>query len=101
MELPYFQEFHEKYKEHGLQVIAVNIFPDQDDMLPEWKERLGIQFPILIGVDTDSLVEDYRLEATPLNFLLDSEGNIVKRFDQYFPGAEADVESAITGFLGL
>lgn len=101
MELPYFQEYFQRYRDSGLQVVAVNIMPDQDDMLPDWKERLGIEFPILTGADIDTLIRDYRLEATPLNFLLDSEGAITRRFDEYYPGAEEEVEKAIRELLAL
>jgi peroxiredoxin len=99
MELPYFQEFYEKYSAQGLKVVAVNIYPDQDEDVPAWKERLGLEFPILVGADIDRIIEDYRLEATPLNFLLDSEGKIVKRFDQYYPEAEEEIEKEIKKIL--
>jgi peroxiredoxin len=101
MELPYFQEYYSKYQDQGLEVVAINILIEQDHLLPEWKDKHGIEFPILVGPDLDHLAETYRLESTPLNFLLDSEGKIVKRFDQYYPGAEKEVEEAIRELLGI
>jgi len=101
MELPYIQQYYEKYADQGFRVVAVNIYPDQDEMLPAWRERLGLEFPILVGADLDRIIEDYRLESTPLNFLLDSEGKIIKRFDQYYPGAEKEIEEAVRQALGI
>lgn len=100
-EIPHFQKFYEKYGDQGLQVVAVNVIPDQDELVPQWRDKIGITFPILVGADTNALIANYRLSSTPLNFVLDSQGKIVSRQEGYAPGSEASMEEDIRETLGL
>jgi len=100
-EMPYFQQFYEKYRDHGFQVVAVNVIPEQDELVPQWKDNHGFTFPVLVGANTNTLIENYRLTSTPLSFLLDSEGRILSRQEGYAPGSETRVETQIREALGL
>ena len=100
-EMPHFQRFFEEYGNQGLSVVAVNVIPDQDELVPHWRDNNGITFPILVGADTNTLIANYRLSATPLNFLLDSDGKILSRQEGYAPGSEASIEVHIQEALGL
>jgi len=100
-EMPYFQQFYERYRDKGFSVVAVNVIPEQDELVRRWKENNGFTFPVLVGAHTDSLIEDYQLSSTPLNFLLDSEGKILSRQEGYAPGSEARIEAGIRQALGL
>jgi thiol-disulfide isomerase/thioredoxin len=99
-ELPHFQEFHETYSTKGLTVVAINVIPEQDPLVEEWRVERGFGFPILVGAESGQLIEDYRLVATPLSFLLDSEGRILARYDGYRPGQEEEIEVMIRRELG-
>ena len=81
-------------------MVAINVIPEQDGMVPGWRDRYGFTFPILVGTDSDKVMIDYRLSATPLNFLLDGEGKILARFEGYSPGAEKKIEESILQALG-
>jgi peroxiredoxin len=100
-EMPHFQSFYEKYRDQGLKVVAVNVIPDQDQLVPHWRDNGGYTFPILVGADTNSLIEAYRLSSTPLNFILDSKGKILSRQEGYAPGSEARIEEHLREALGL
>jgi len=100
-EMPHFQEFYEKYRDQGLNVVAVNVIPDQDPLVPQWRNDNGYTFPILVGAETNALIADYRLSSTPLNFILDAEGKILSRQEGYAPGSEARIEARIREALGL
>jgi peroxiredoxin len=100
-EMPHFQRFYEKYQDRGLSVVGVNVIPDQDELVPHWRDNNGITFPILVGAETNTLIENYRLSATPLSFLLNAEGKIISRQDGYTPGSEARIEAHIREALGL
>lgn len=76
-------------------MVAINVYSDQDGMVPEWRDEHGFTFPILVGADSEKVFSDYRLTSTPLNVLLDPNGKIVKRWEGYRPGAEADIEAAV------
>lgn len=99
--MPHFQEFYDEYREQGLSVVAVNVIPDQDHMVPQWRNKNAFTFPILVGASTDTLVKNYRLTATPLNFLLDAQGRIISRQEGYRPGLEDRIEAKIRDSLGL
>jgi len=100
-EMPHFQQFYDKYRDQGLNVVAVNVIPEQDELVPHWKENGGYSFPVLVGAQTNTLIEDYRLSSTPLNFLLDGEGKVISRQEGYAPGSERTMEAQIRQSLGL
>lgn len=100
-ELPHFQRFHEIYSPHGLTVVAINVIPEQDSQVREWSSEKGFTFPILVGGDSGRLIEDYQLVATPLSFLIDSNGQILARFDGYRSGQETEIEERIRKELGV
>ena len=95
MELPHLQRIYETYQDQGLKFVAIKIVPQQDEMVPEWKAQRGFEFPVLVGADPDFIISAYRLTGTPLNFLLDSEGKILNRWDGYYIGAESEIEAAV------
>jgi len=100
-ELPHFQRFHETYSPQGLTVVAINVIPEQDSQVREWSSEKGFTFPILVGGDSGRLIEDYQLVATPLSFLIDSNGQILARFDGYRSGQETEIEERIRKELGV
>lgn len=100
-ELPHFQEFTEAYSSQGLSVVAINVIPEQDHLVEEWRSERGFTFPILVGADSGRLIEDYRLVATPLSFLLDSQGRVLARYDGYRPGQEEEIEERIRQELNV
>jgi peroxiredoxin len=99
-ELPYFQRFHDTYSQRGLAVVAINVIPEQDSLVADWRAEKGFAFPVLVGADSGRLIEDYRLTATPLTFLIDSQGLVLARFDGYRPGQETEIEERIREELG-
>ena len=99
-ELPHFQRFHDTYSVQGLAVVAINVIPEQDSLVREWSVEKGFSFPILVGADSGSLIEDYRLTATPLSVLINAQGQILARFDGYRPGQEIEIEERIREALG-
>jgi len=76
-------------------MVAINVIPEQDSMLPAWIERGDYTFPVLVGASTEKVFEDYRMTAAPLNFLLDSQGKILARYEGYSPGQEKEIEARI------
>ncbi len=95
------QKLYDQYSSQGMKMVAINVIPEQDDMVAPWQEKNGFTFPILVGSDSDSIMNDYRMTAAPLNFLLDSEGNILNRFEGYAPGGEKEIEKDIRQALKL
>jgi cytochrome oxidase Cu insertion factor (SCO1/SenC/PrrC family) len=105
--LPHLQEIYHKYRDQGFRMVAINIIPEQDRMIPEWIERGNYTFPVLVGVEgadewrgfTESLFADYEMFAAPTTFLLDGQGRILARYDGYQDGGEEEIERDVRRFL--
>ncbi|MDD5154430.1 MAG: TlpA disulfide reductase family protein [Thermodesulfobacteriota bacterium] len=82
-EIPGFIAIHKKYKGKGFEIISISL----DDattsagkkILAEFIKRAGITYPVLIG--TNAVCKDYGgIYYIPVSFLVDSKGNIIKRY---------------------
>lgn len=93
------QRIYDRYRGKGMAMVAVNVVPEQDPLLPAWIRDGGYTFDVLVGARTEQIFRDYGMSAAPLNFLLDAEGKILERFDGYSPGAESAIEERILQVL--
>lgn len=82
-------------------MVAINVIPEQDELVPVWRESKGFTFPVLVGGDSEALFDDYGIVSTPLNFLLDSEGKVLRRLEGYIPGTEEELRNQILEAMGL
>ena len=97
--LPKLQEFREKYKDKGFEVIAINMDEDIHDA-NIFLEKFPVTFPV--GADPKGkIAEQYSLKGLPSAYIIDRQGlinHIVIGFDEK---TEADtIESTITKLLG-
>jgi len=76
-------------------MVAINVIPQQDAMIPAWAKRGGYTFPILVGADTGQIASTYQIDGTPVTFLLDPQGKILQRIDGFAPGQEKEIEQRI------
>jgi thiol-disulfide isomerase/thioredoxin len=94
---PWMNTMHEKYKDRGLQIIAVNLDRDRkaaDGFLAEVPAEFGLRFD-----PAGELAKTFEVQAMPSSFLMDASGNIIARHfgfkmadaDQY----ERDIEAAL------
>jgi len=76
-EFPLVQEAMKKYSPQGFVVLAINIIPDEDDeVLPLLKSR-GFEFIALKMPNKNWARDLYKVNAAPLNFLLDGQGRLI------------------------
>ena len=97
--MPHLQKLYEQYSDQGFRMVAINVIPQQDAMVPDWAKRGGYTFPILVGADTGQVASTYQITGTPVTFLLDPEGKILKRIDGFMPGQEKQIEQQIQAAL--
>jgi peroxiredoxin len=77
LEIPWFIEFQERYKDSGLSVIGVSM--DED-----WKpvkafvEEKKVNYPIVIG--NEGLGKLYGLDSMPMTLLIDRDGKIAASY---------------------
>lgn len=99
--MPRLQEIYERYQDQGLQMVAVNVIPDQDNMIPDWIEKGNYTFTVLVGARTQKIAQDYSITGTPVTFLLDGEGKVLARYEGYQPGAEKEIEQDLREALEM
>jgi thiol-disulfide isomerase/thioredoxin len=96
---PWMNAMHDKYKDAGLVVIAVNEDNDRKEAETFLKK---IPASFLIAYDTNvKLAESVRLEAMPSSFLLAKDGTVIKKHLGFKTGKTDEYEAAIRAALGL
>lgn len=75
-EMPLIQAAYEKYREHGLVVLGINM-TDLDDRkaIDRFVQETGVTFPILLD-ESGSVSDDYRIISIPTSFFIDRTGMI-------------------------
>ena len=74
VEMPAIQSRYEKFKDHGLVVLAVD-FDEPSDIVSDFRDEFGLTFEILLdpGAEVQQL---YRNRAYPTTFFIDPNGVI-------------------------
>ena len=78
-EMPLIQSAYEKYRDHGLVVLGVNM-TDLDDRkaIDKFVQETGVTFPIVLD-ESGSVSNDYRVISIPTSFFIDQTG-IIRHF---------------------
>ena len=95
---PWMNEIQQKYADHGLVVIAVNLDNDASEA-----QIFLQQYPAEFTISYDherQLVREYAVEAMPSSFLIDRYGSIIERHLGFKSGKTDEYEAAIVAALG-
>jgi len=83
LEIPWYMEFDEKYRQQGLAVIGVSMEEDGWKAVrpflaqkrdPETGGNTAMKYPVVIG--DDALAKQYNLGSMPMTLLIDKQGKI-------------------------
>jgi peroxiredoxin len=74
VEIPWFIEFHNKYKDNGFSVIGVSLDADGWESVKPYVKEKAVNYPIVIG--SRDVAQLYRVSAMPVTLLIDREGRI-------------------------
>ncbi|WP_044340132.1 thiol-disulfide oxidoreductase ResA [Rossellomorea aquimaris] len=75
-EMPYMNNQYKKYKDQGVQILAVNV-GESDFLINRFVSKHGLEFPIL--VDKEEEVQNaYGIDPLPTTFLINPQGEIEK-----------------------
>jgi peroxiredoxin len=75
LEIPWFMEFEQKYKDKGFAVLGVSLDEDGWDAVKPYLERAKVNYRILLG--DDMVAQMYGgVDSLPTSFVLDREGRI-------------------------
>lgn len=101
-EMPHLNELYDKHKGNGLLILGVNADGIDADFLksPRGMVNLPLELKYTIIQDPDmKLIDIFKMEAAPLNILIDKKGIVRYYHMGYEPGEEKDlfekVESVI------
>ena len=81
-EIPEFIELYNKYMDKGLVIIGVSLDRGNIEGLKTFCQNEGVNYPIAIG--NDEVTASYGgIRYIPTTFIIDKNGNIVKKFIGY------------------
>jgi cytochrome c biogenesis protein CcmG/thiol:disulfide interchange protein DsbE len=89
--IPEFIEMKKKYAENDFEIVGIAFGRDGRETVNKFAERSKINYKILVAdpFTNPGLFEVYKdIRAIPTAFIIDKEGNIVKRFEGYRPAEE-------------
>jgi len=95
-EIPHFIGLYSQYKDQGLEVIGIALDINGKKVVPEFAASNNINYAILLGgEDVSGLYGG--IAAIPTTFIVDKEGNIVKKYIGYKEKAvfEKDVKELL------
>lgn len=97
LEIPWFVELQEKYKDKGFQVIGVSV-DDTPDKLAPFAKQFKINYPLLVGLDREDVQEAYGpIFAVPVTVIIGRDGKTCVK--QLGPATKQQFESWITSLL--
>jgi thiol-disulfide isomerase/thioredoxin len=95
-EIPWLIELAKKYEPEGVELLGISMDQDGWDVVNPFVEKMGIQYPILLGNKrTAYLYGD--VEALPLAFFVDRAGRVAAI--QLGPGSRRSFEQVILALL--
>jgi peroxiredoxin len=97
VEIPWFIEFEQKYKDRGFAVIGVSMDEEGWSVVKPYLAERRINYRVVVG--TEKLGQDYGgVESLPTSFIIDKEGRIVSTHVGLV--SKSDYESEIVQLLG-
>ncbi len=87
-----------KHGSNGLQVIGISIDSDSTGESAAWLGGLDLDFPVL--VDQYQIVKSrYGVDATPVTYVVDANGNLHSVGNPHGPEFEAELETQLTPLI--
>lgn len=78
--MPDMAEMYEEYAPRGFELVAVAMPYDAPNEVLELAEAMKLPFPVALDVKGEAVDAFASVHGTPISFLLDSEGQLVKRY---------------------
>jgi thiol-disulfide isomerase/thioredoxin len=78
-EIPFFVEFAEKYKDRGFAVLGISTYDPPDELRP-MAARLKMNYPVLVGLGHDDLLQAYEADfIIPVTWFVRRDGTVYKK----------------------
>ncbi len=76
-EMPHLADTYNKYKNQGIQIIAVSMFYDPPNQVLNFAKQNNIPFPIVIDSDNKIAQQFENIRLTPTSILINQKGQII------------------------
>ena len=76
-EMPHLVDTYNKYKNQGIQIIAVSMFYDPPNQVLNFAKQNNIPFPIVIDSDNKIAQQFENIRLTPTSILINRKGQII------------------------
>lgn len=73
-EMPLFNELRRKFAPQGFEVLGIAMDDSPREVVPQYVEELGLEFPILIV--TPDVARQYRIFGLPTTYILTRDGRV-------------------------
>jgi thiol-disulfide isomerase/thioredoxin len=73
--IPILQKLHEKYKSNGLNVIGIDPFDEESNVVKHFISEAGITYPVVL--DKKNVNKDYHVSIYPTLYVIDKKGNVI------------------------
>ena len=96
-EMPKLAELYEKYQTQGYRTVAVAMPYDPPNRVRDYVKRYPLPFDVALDVDGAVLRAFGDVPGTPTSFLIDTRGNIVRKYlgEPDFADLEERIQSAL------
>ncbi|MGD1074666.1 MAG: TlpA disulfide reductase family protein [Thermodesulfovibrionales bacterium] len=97
--IPELNEIFKKYKDRGLAVLGISMDSDGDASatVSSFMKEQPMLYPVVI--DDGKVSTQYGVTSIPSLFLIDKNGNVVKRFSGFMPGLAESLSNDIERLL--
>lgn len=85
-EIPTFIDLHESYGKEGFAVIGLSVDQGGPAIVAKLVEKKKINYPVLMA-DNETMENFGGVYGVPVSFLVNMEGNVVKKYPGYVPKA--------------
>lgn len=80
--IPHLTDLQKKYQTNGFQMLGISVDENPKEILPAFIEKMGINYPVALS--SPSVIDGFGgVEYLPTAFLINQEGQIVKKFVGY------------------
>ncbi|UCH50297.1 MAG: TlpA family protein disulfide reductase [Betaproteobacteria bacterium] len=97
-EMPKLAELFEKYRSRGYRTVAVAMPYDPPNRVHNYVKRYPLPFDVALDADGTVLRAFGDVPGTPTSFLVDTHGNIIRKYlgEPDFADLEARIQSALS-----
>ncbi|MBY0339608.1 MAG: TlpA family protein disulfide reductase [Rhodocyclaceae bacterium] len=96
-EMPALVSTHEKFAARGYETVAIAMDYDTPDFIRAYVQKSGLPFKIAHDADGGAARAFGDIRLTPTTFLIDRQGNIIKRYlgEPDFAALHAEIEALL------